>query len=333
MGKIGVFGGSFDPFHFGHLESLTAVSEKLDLDVTKVIPNCVGPLRVQTQGASAEQRLEMCRLGLQNFPGHVQVDDLEIRRGGISYTVDTMKELTRQNAGDRFYLTIGLDQFQKFDQWKNFEEILTLADLVVTSRPGLEFPYAVDRFPGGMRALVEDFDGKQALLKNGQTIHFVQIPDVEVSATEIRKKIRLGQIIHDLVPAPVEEYLRENKIYESLKETIKDYEAFSKYCARILIDKGGVQVRAFDLRAKSAPSEFTAIASGTSTRHATSLAESLVKEVKKEYGIWPQSVEGQGEGRWVVIDYGSLIVHSFYDYVRQEYRLEELWRGGVELSL
>jgi nicotinate-nucleotide adenylyltransferase len=91
------------------------------------------------------------------------------------------------------------------------------------------------------------------------------------------------------------------------------------------VDKGGVNVKNYDLRDKSAPSEFTVICSGTSTRHATALAEHLTREVKKDYNVWPQNIEGQSEGRWIVIDYGALIMHTFYDYVRQEYRLEELW--------
>ncbi len=82
-----------------------------------------------------------------------------------------------------------------------------------------------------------------------------------------------------------------------------------------------------------APADYSLIASGTSTRHATSIAESLVKEVKKEYGVWPQSLEGTSEGRWIVVDYGSLIIHSFYDFVRHEYRLEEIWKNGREITV
>lgn len=83
----------------------------------------------------------------------------------------------------------------------------------------------------------------------------------------------------------------------------------------------------------SAPSEYAVIASGTSTRHAAAMAENVVMAVKEEYNVHPQSVEGIDEGRWVLVDYGSLIVHIFYDFVRQEYSLENLWRQGVDLGL
>lgn len=83
----------------------------------------------------------------------------------------------------------------------------------------------------------------------------------------------------------------------------------------------------------AAPSEFTLVASGTSTRHAASLAENLVTAVKDEFHLHPQSVEGLDEGRWVVVDYGSLIVHIFYDFVRQEYNLEGLWKMAKDLGI
>src|SRR5262249_27299216 len=156
-----------------------------------------------------EQRLEMCRLGVAELAPLVEVDRCEIDRGGISYTVDTLKTLQENEPDAQFYLIIGLDQFGKFDEWKDYEQILNSVDLVVTSRPGIDFPYAVEKFPPGLRSLVEDFDGRQALLKTGHTIHFIHLQDVEASASEIRKKVRLNQSIQHLVPLPVQDYIRE----------------------------------------------------------------------------------------------------------------------------
>lgn len=331
--KIGIFGGSFDPIHYGHLNSMTSVAERLGLRAVKAIPTCRSPLRPQTQGASPEQRLEMCRLAVREMEPLIEVDRLEIDRGGVSYTIDTLKALAKQNPDSLFFLIIGLDQFGKFDDWKSYDEILRLADLVVTSRPGLDFPYAVEKFPPGMRSFVEDFDNRQALLTTGHTIHFIQLQDVEASATEIRKKIRLGQNVGHLVPPPVIEYIREHHLYESVARNIGDFKKFAEFCAQHLKEKGGIRVRAFDLTKTNAPADFSLITSGTSTRHASALAESLVKEVKKEYGVWPQNMEGQHEGRWIVLDYGALIVHSFYDFVRSEYNLEEIWNTAEEIPL
>lgn len=252
----------------------------------------------------------------------LKLDTRELDRGGVSYTVDTLKSFGEE---DELFLIIGLDQFQKFDQWKDYESVLTRADLVVTSRPGNEMPYTLDDWPVGVRNLVGDADTKNAVLKTGRNIHFIQLEDVDVSATEIRKKIRLEQSIVGLVPPSVDEYIREQGLYNTVGEQIGDFEKFAAYCEKLLLDKGGVNVKTYDLRERNTISEFTVICSGTSTRHASALAEHLMREVKKDYGVWPVSIEGQTEGRWIVVDYGALIAHVFYDFVRQEYRLEELW--------
>ncbi len=323
--RIGVFGGNFDPFHYGHLNSMLTVAEKLSLDEVRVVPAHISPLRVQIQGGSTEQRVAMLKMGIEGHTDLIKVDTREIERGGVSYTIDTLNSYLSEPGQNEIALIIGMDQFQKFDQWKDFDRILTLADLVVTSRPGMELPYTLDDWPIAVRSLVADYDGKQAMMKSGRTVHFLQLEDVEASATEIRKKIRFGQSIHALVPPGVEKFIREHKLYASVQENIGDFEKFTDMCGGLLKEKGGVNISSYDLRERSAPTEFTLIASGTSTRHASALADHLMREVKKVYGIWPENIEGQSEGRWVVVDYGALIVHVFYDYVRQEYRLEDLW--------
>jgi len=321
--KVGIFGGTFDPFHFGHLNSMLSIADFFELDQIKAVPSNTTPGRIQTQGSSPEHRIEMLRLGIKGNEHLIEIDTQEIERGGVSYSIDTIKSYAK--ADDDLFLIIGMDQFSKFDKWKNFEEILGLVDLVVTSRPGTELPYSLEDWPAAVRGLVGDFDAKEAVLKNGQSIYFYQLEDVPVSSTEVRKKVRLGQDVQTLVPSGVEEYLRTNKLYESVQTHIGDFEKFTKFCEDVLNQNGGIQVKSYDLRHKEAPSEFTLIASGTSTRHTSALADHLTKEVKKQYGVWPEHIEGQGEGRWVVVDYGALIVHTFYDFVRQEYRLENLW--------
>ena len=325
---MGIFGGNFDPFHFGHLNSIVSVRERFGLDEVRVVPAALSPLRMPTQGSSAVERLEMLRRGIEGHGDFIKVDTREIERGGTSFTIDTVESILAENPGEeppQIFLIVGMDQFRKFDQWKDFGRILEIAELVVTSRPGTELPYSLDDFPISVRALVSDYDSHQAMLKSGRTIYFMQLEDVEASGTEIRRKIRFNQSVMTLIPSRVEEYVREQNLFASQNQSIGDFEKFTAFAGKILVDAGGIQVKNYDLRDRNAPSEFTLVASGTSTRHASALAEQLVREVKKEYNVWPENIEGQGEGRWVVVDYGSLIVHVFYDYVRQEYRLEEIW--------
>jgi nicotinate-nucleotide adenylyltransferase len=325
--KVGFFGGNFDPFHYGHLNSILTVAEQLKLDEVRIMPASISPLRLQTQSSSPEQRLEMLKRGIKGHGDLIQIDTREIERGGISYTIDTVESYLKEKKAEdpAVTLIIGMDQFLKFDQWKGFERLLALVDLAVTTRPGMELPYSLEEWPLAVRNLVGDSDSKQAVLKTGRTIYFIQLEDVEVSGTEIRRKVRINQDVQTLVPPGVEEYIREHKLYETVQRLIGDFEKFSAYCEKVLADKGGINVKTYDLRERSAPSEFTVIASGTSTRHASALSEHLIREVKKDYGVWPENFEGQIEGRWIVIDYGALIVHTFYDFVRQEYRLEDLW--------
>jgi nicotinate-nucleotide adenylyltransferase len=139
--------------------------------------------------------------------------------------------------------------------------------------------------------------------------------------------------VEKYLPLSVETYIKDNKLYRNLGERIGDYKVFTEFCARILFANKGINVKGYDLTAMSAPSEYTLIASGTSTRHAAAMAENIVVAVKEEFNVHPQSVEGMDEGRWVLVDYGSLIIHVFYDFVRQEYSLENLWRQGKDLGL
>jgi nicotinate-nucleotide adenylyltransferase len=329
--RIGLFGGTFNPLHVGHINCITTVRQRLGFDKIVVIPAAQNPKKLPVEGPSPEQRLEMLRVGLQEFD-YVEIDDLELKRGGPSYSVDTVAEYGKRVPSENLYLIIGMDQFEQFDQWKDFERILTLSNLVVVTRTGHQIPFSADELPEGLKKLVAAFDRNFIALTTGRTIDFVRLSDIDVSASEVRKRLRTGRNVDKYLTIPVEELIREKQMYGPLKDRIGDYELFTRFCADRLADRKAINIRGFDLREIDAPTEFTLVASGTSTRHVSSLAENLVREIKEEYNVLPQSSEGMSEGRWVLLDYGSLIVHLFYDYVRQEYRIEELWKKGRALD-
>lgn len=331
--RIGIFGGTFDPLHLGHVNSIQTVLKVGKFDVLKVIPAFQSPNRPQMEGPTPDQRFEMVSRGLADLGPRVEVDDLEIIRGGTSYTIETLKALEKAYKGADLTLVIGADQLDMFDRWKDFSDILKRANLIVTSRPGALIPTEVEDLAAGLRPFVSDFDKNgNIVLESGKKIQFVQLDDVEVSATEVRRRFRAKEPVKDLIPSEVEGYIRSQGLYESLGSRIGNFEKFTVFCSRMLQDKGGIQVLAYDLRSLQHPSEFTVVASGTSTRHTQALAETVMKAVKDNYGVWPQSLEGLKEGRWVVIDYGSLIVHVFYDFIRNEYRLEQLWKEAQEVN-
>lgn len=331
--KVGIFGGSFNPPHMGHLNSLQTVLKKAGLGKVHVVPAAQNPLKKQIEGPTGEQRIEMAKIAVEAWGSQFFVDDQEIKRGGLSYTIDTVRNLRKQYSAENLHLIIGMDKFEELEQWKDIQDLLSETNLIVTSRPGYDFPESEDELPKKIKALTEEFDFNFIELKTGRNIQFIHLQDVELSSTEIRKWLRAGKNVEKFVPLGVENYIRTQKIYQNLGKRIGDFEKFTHFCGEHLFSKKGIQVRGFDLRKMSAPSEFALVASGTSTRHTVSLAENIIDSVKEEYNVYPQSIEGVEEGRWVVLDYGALIIHVFYDFVRQEYSLENLWREAKDMGL
>lgn len=331
--KIGILGGSFNPPHFGHLNLARTAREKAGLSEVRVIPAAKNPLKKMVEGPSAEERLELTRLAFADLGPGFNVDDREIKRGKTSYTIQTLEEIKAENPEAELFLIMGADLLPEFKAWKDWKKILEIANLIVTSRPGVDLPKSQEDLPEFLQPFVTDQDFNFMTLKTGREIQFLQLNDVAVSATELRKWLRTGKSVQKYIPLGVESRIKEKGLYAPLGDRIGDYEQFAEFCANILFSRKAINVRGFDLRPTTAPTEFAIICSGTSTRHTSSLAENLAAAVKEEFNVFPQSLEGAEEGRWVLLDYGSLIVHIFYDYIRQEYSLENLWKEGKDLNL
>lgn len=331
--RVGIFGGSFNPPHIGHINSMLTVAKKTGLQQVRVIPTSQNPLKSPIEGASAEQRLEMVRLALSSYGPLFFVDDQEVKRGGVNYTIDTIKNLRKEISADDLYLIIGVDNFENFGSWKDYTEILKEVNLVVTTRPGHSIPDSQDELPEAIKPFVAEYDFNFVELTTNRSIQFINLEDVETSSTELRKSLRVNKSVEKFLPLAVENYIKEQELYRPIGDRIGDYEQFTRFCAQELFAKKAIQVMGYDLRSLEAPSEFTLVASGTSTRHAVSLGENIIRAVKEEYNIHPLSIEGVEEGRWVLLDYGSLIIHLFYDYVRQEYSIEKLWRDGKNMGI
>lgn len=331
--RVGIFGGSFNPPHLGHVNSVKTLIDRAGLQEVLVVPNWSNPLKKLIEGPSAESRLEMTKRAFVDVGPKVTVDAIEVKKGKASYTIETIKELKKKRPDDDFHLIIGIDLLPELEKWKKWEEILENVSLIVTSRPGYEFPESVDELPEFLKAQTKQLDFNIVELKTGKEIQFVQLPDIDISATDVRKRLHVGQNVSQHLPLGVETYIKSENLYAPLKQKIKDYKKFTEFCANQLFERKAIQVRGFDLTKMAAPTEYALVASGTSTRHAASLAENLLRAVKEEFNLLPQGIEGLSEGRWVLIDYGSLMVHVFYDFVRNEYAIENLWKAGVDLGL
>jgi nicotinate-nucleotide adenylyltransferase len=209
QGPLGLFGGTFDPIHHGHLRTALELLHSLKLGEVRFLPTGNPPHRDQTS-ADAAQRLEMVRAAVADQPGFT-VDDREVRRTGPSYSVDTLTEL-RQEFPDRpICLLLGMDAFLGLPHWHRWKEIFDLAHVVVAHRPGWKAPtqgplgeVMVDRGTGGIRDLHASPAGR---------IFVHAVTQLEISSTELRQLVAAGGDPRYLVPDPVREVLRRLRCY------------------------------------------------------------------------------------------------------------------------
>ncbi len=190
--RIGVFGGTFDPPHLGHLVVASDACAALGLDRVLWIPSAVPPHKLHTVRAPAETRLELVEAAIQGDP-RFTADDLELRRAGPSYTVDTLRELARRHPGAELVLLIGADNLREIPGWKEPHEILRLARVAVLSRDGAGVP-ADAPIPATA----------------------VAVTRVDVSATEVRRRAAAGETIRYLVPDAVRALVERRGLYREL---------------------------------------------------------------------------------------------------------------------
>ncbi|HTY86430.1 MAG TPA: nicotinate-nucleotide adenylyltransferase [Candidatus Acidoferrum sp.] len=188
--KLGIYGGSFDPVHLGHLLVAQAALEELALDRLFFVPAAQSPFKPESHPAPGAARLQWLRLALVGRP-NCEVDDQEIRRGGVSYTIDTLRDCAKRFPGAQLFCLIGADNAAKLNEWREAAELSGLAEFVAIPRPG----GATAHFPPPFR---------------GHTLHGFPLG---VSSSEIRARIKAGLPIDHLVPPFVAEAIRRSGLY------------------------------------------------------------------------------------------------------------------------
>lgn len=191
MSKVGIFGGTFDPIHHGHLITAQSVREIRDLDKIIFIPSFISPHKADVNSASPEHRMNMLKLAVDGID-FFEVSDYEIIKEGISYTIDTLKEFKKKY--DELEFIIGYDNIFKFHTWKEPDEIMKLTKVLVLKRKSSK-PHP--------------FDDKYV-----EQATFVQTRGIEISSTDIREKVMQGMPIHYLVPEKVKEYIYSFNLYK-----------------------------------------------------------------------------------------------------------------------
>lgn len=191
--KIGVFGGTFNPPHNGHVRLAKAAADELKLDKLLVIPSCIPPHKIAAKLADGQERLEMCRLAFGCDP-RFEVSPMELERGSRSYTVETLRELKALYPDSELYFIVGSDMLESFDKWYLWQEILSLSVLCAASR---EDGYSPDLSRFG---------------KLAERIKIITLDPLEVSSTQIRNSA--GEVSPELLDPKVAAYIREHGLYD-----------------------------------------------------------------------------------------------------------------------
>ena len=319
--KVGVFGSSFNPPHLAHLNLLLQIYKAFHLDRIKIVPVCQNPFSGPILEVSPQSRLDSAREMFKKYD-FIEVDDQEIKRGGISYTIETLNNLSVDF--EELFLIIGIDQLMLFDKWKDYKSILQKTHLIVCQRDGFE--WKKELLPKKVQKHIQAFQKHQATLNTGKKVFYQKLKKTKgISSSQIRQRVQANLSISHLVPPSVDEWIKKYKLYKSLNTDFA--EKVLEFSAHTLLHKKAEKIRTFDLRQfPQFPFQFTLVASGLNTRHTKILAKELHIEIRKQFSLLAMHVEGEQNGHWVVLDYGFLIVHIFYHYMREHYLLEDLWK-------
>lgn len=206
---IGIFGGTFDPIHFGHLRVALDVKEALDLTQIRFVP-VNQPVHREQPCATATQRAKLIELAIQHQPGFI-MDDRELQRKSPSWTLTTLQSLREDLPDKTFCLMIGTDAFNHFLNWHQADEILKLAHLVVMQRPGYSLPD-----DGELQAFTQQhLTSKKTDLSNNSAgyVYFQEVTQLGISSSDIRQRMAAGSSINYLLPSKVAHTIATQSVY------------------------------------------------------------------------------------------------------------------------
>jgi nicotinate-nucleotide adenylyltransferase len=219
--KLGIFGGTFNPIHRGHLIVAKEVREGFDLDQICFVPAAIPPHKQTKKVAEASHRLEMIRLAIAGYDGF-SVSDVELKRSGPSYTIDTLDHFKAiYSKKTQIYFIIGMDAFLDIETWKSFHELFSVAPFIVMSRPGVLNSEPVKKVRVVTKLLVAKissgyyFDSSRNAFFHPEKkpVFLFDVTPVDISATMVRERIGQSKSISSLVPEKVKEFIESKGLY------------------------------------------------------------------------------------------------------------------------
>ncbi len=198
---IGIFGGSFDPVHLGHLKTAKSIKKELNFERLFLLP-CHDPVHKNSLHYSPKQRLEMLNLAIKDYPS-LEIDTREIDREGNSYMIDTLADLTEEFKGKTICLIIGMDSFLSFKTWKKWDEFARLVHLII-------LPRNTDRLAeNNLETFDLALDKNDLNISSSGLLYFSNSELIDISSTDIRGKIASNQNLDGLMPSPVIKFLQK----------------------------------------------------------------------------------------------------------------------------
>lgn len=210
--RVGVYGGSFDPVHLGHLLPVEETRVRLGLDRVLYVPAYQPPHKLASPSASAHHRFAMLALALEPYPG-LLLSDFEVARGGTTYTIETLRHLRAQNGDTEVLLVLGSDSLAQIETWRSFREILAEFRLAVVAREGSERARLAASLPADVVARFAPEGAAPAGAPPEHTIFWGGNAPVTISSTWLRRAIPAGEDLSGSLPASVAAYLRKHGLY------------------------------------------------------------------------------------------------------------------------
>ncbi len=341
VARLGILGGTFNPPHEGHVRCALQALAQLNLDRVLLMPVRVPPHKEAEDDPGIEHRLAMCRLAVGDDE-RLGVSELELRRPGPSYTVDTLRALHEDEPARELAFILGADMARTLPQWREPTEILSLARLAVAERDG---------------TAREEIRQALAELRGEDRVDFLDLPAIDVSSSALRERVAAGQSIDGLVPDAVAAYIAEHCLYQrdpdasdgpailssidALRSPRPDRRVLSPTAAperdrpapdelvrsisALAADKKAQDIVELDLRGVLGYTDYFVICTGNTERQTKAIHDGILRGLKDEASLTPRRVEGLGQARWILMDYLDVVVHIFTPETREYYRLEQLW--------
>jgi len=322
MSVIGIFGGTFDPIHNGHLEAINLLCSEVSFDSIHWVLSARPPHKDQVS-AAIDDRFAMMQLALQSNP-LFKADDIEIRRQTKSYTIDTVEAFRQRYPDSQLILIIGTDSLNKLPSWHRYQELVEQVNWVVMHRP--EHPINIhdevrQRFVKSVSELNQADGGAFWLFSQS---------DFNISSTQLRaqlsQKLSLeSPLVKEFLASDVIEYIRTRQLY---KIAFMNSKQIKDQVVEALENVKGQDIKVIDIAEISSFADYMIVVSGTSDTHVKALAREASDDLRKQ-GVKPLNEDGAEVGEWVLVDFGDVVLHVMRPEVRDYYDLEKLWDEDV----